>query len=106
MIGRAREWYQANRRIAAPGLLALVCAIAVVLPFGFSDFWRAVFVSALEFSLLALGLNVVVGFAGLLDLGYIAFYAIGNYAFAIPTARAYSKQLFLESGQDLPPIPA
>lgn len=35
------------------------------------------------FVLLALGLNVVVGFAGLLDLGYAAFFAIGSYAFAM-----------------------
>jgi branched-chain amino acid transport system permease protein len=59
----------------------------------------------LAFSLLALGLNVVVGFAGLLDLGYIAFFAIGNYAYAIPTASSYSKALFLEGGTNLPPAP-
>ena len=34
------------------------------------------------FILLALGLNIVVGFAGLLDLGYAAFFAIGSYTFA------------------------
>jgi branched-chain amino acid transport system permease protein len=34
------------------------------------------------YSLLALGLNVVVGFAGLLDLGYVAFYAVGAYSYA------------------------
>jgi branched-chain amino acid transport system permease protein len=33
--------------------------------------------------MLALGLNIVVGFAGLLDLGYIAFYAVGAYTFAL-----------------------
>src|SRR5580704_10631086 len=35
------------------------------------------------FMLLALGLNIVVGFAGLLDLGYAAFFAIGSYAYAM-----------------------
>ena len=35
------------------------------------------------FALLALGLNVVVGWAGLLDLGYVAFYGFGAYAFAM-----------------------
>jgi branched-chain amino acid transport system permease protein len=40
--------------------------------------------------MLALGLNIVVGFAGLLDLGYIAFYAIGAYAGVIVGAWAYS----------------
>ncbi|MFN7665324.1 MAG: branched-chain amino acid ABC transporter permease [Inhella sp.] len=38
---------------------------------------------ALLYVLLALGLNVVVGYAGLLDLGYVAFYAVGAYMFAL-----------------------
>ena len=38
---------------------------------------------ALLYVVLALGLNVVVGFAGLLDLGFIAFYALGAYTFAL-----------------------
>src|SRR5687768_2448161 len=39
--------------------------------------------SALLYVLLALGLNIVVGYAGLLDLGYVAFYALGAYMFAL-----------------------
>ncbi|WP_457421103.1 branched-chain amino acid ABC transporter permease [Roseateles sp. P5_E7] len=38
---------------------------------------------ALLYVLLALGLNIVVGYAGLLDLGYVAFYAVGSYVFAL-----------------------
>ena len=38
---------------------------------------------AILFVLLSLGLNIVVGFAGLLDLGYIAFYAVGAYTYAL-----------------------
>ena len=38
---------------------------------------------AILFVLLSLGLNIVVGFAGLLDLGYIAFYAVGAYVYAL-----------------------
>ena len=38
---------------------------------------------ALLYTMLALGLNIVVGFAGLLDLGYIAFYAVGAYVYAL-----------------------
>src|ERR1700712_1417035 len=38
---------------------------------------------ALLYVMLALGLNVVVGYAGLLDLGYVAFYALGAYLFAL-----------------------
>ena len=40
-------------------------------------------VDTLIFALLALGLNVVVGFAGLLDLGYVAFYGFGAYLYAL-----------------------
>ena len=39
--------------------------------------------NALAFAALALGLNIVVGFAGLLDLGYAAFFAIGAYTYGI-----------------------
>jgi ABC-type branched-subunit amino acid transport system permease subunit len=41
--------------------------------------WIRILDFALLYSMLALGLNIVVGFAGLLDLGYIAFYAVGAY---------------------------
>jgi branched-chain amino acid transport system permease protein len=63
---------------------ALAFAVAIVLPFvfhngGFTNFLA----DAGAFVLLALGLNIVVGFAGLLDLGYAAFFAIGSYAFAM-----------------------
>lgn len=44
------------------------------------------FVNIIVFSLLALGLNIVIGYAGLLDLGYAAFFAIGAYAMALITS--------------------
>jgi branched-chain amino acid transport system permease protein len=45
--------------------------------------WVRVVNFALLYVMLALGLNIVVGFAGLLDLGYIAFYAVGAYLYAL-----------------------
>jgi branched-chain amino acid transport system permease protein len=68
------------RRGAMVGLLVL----ALFLPHIFTDpFWQAAMVEQIAiYVLLATGLNVVVGFAGLLDLGYVAFYAIGAYATA------------------------
>ena len=45
------------------------------------DEWLSILITAGIFTLMALGLNVVVGFAGLLDLGYAAFFAIGAYAY-------------------------
>src|SRR5690348_458308 len=45
--------------------------------------WVRITNLAILFVLLSLGLNIVVGFAGLLDLGYIAFYAVGAYVYAL-----------------------
>jgi branched-chain amino acid transport system permease protein len=65
----------------------LICAAALlVLPLVLQSFgaaWVRILDTALLYILLALGLNIVVGFAGLLDLGYIAFYAVGAYLFAL-----------------------
>ena len=58
----------------------------VVLPFVaqyFGNAWVRILDIALLYVLLALGLNVVVGYAGLLDLGYVAFYAVGAYMFGL-----------------------
>jgi ABC-type branched-subunit amino acid transport system permease subunit len=79
--GRARA---ALERVPAPGRLAAFVALAAMFPFfvGSGDLFRfGVF--TLLYALLAQGLNVVVGFAGLLDLGYIAFYGFGAYSYAL-----------------------
>ena len=61
----------------------LLFAVAVIaFPFiasGYGNSWVRIMDLALLYIMLALGLNIVVGFAGLLDLGYIAFYALGAY---------------------------
>ncbi len=49
----------------------------------FGNAWVRVLAFACLYVMLALGLNIVVGFAGLLDLGYIAFYAVGAYMYAL-----------------------
>ena len=49
----------------------------------FGNAWVRIIDVALLYVLLALGLNIVVGYAGLLDLGYVAFYAVGAYMFAL-----------------------
>jgi branched-chain amino acid transport system permease protein len=66
--------------------IALIATALVLLPFALTHvgtFWVRITNSAILFALLALGLNIVVGFAGLLDLGYIAFYAVGAYVYAL-----------------------
>lgn len=64
----------------ALGALAL---FALVFPFVFSSYQVNILVLALIFVVLGLGLNITVGLAGLLDLGYIAFFAIGSYTYAL-----------------------
>jgi branched-chain amino acid transport system permease protein len=66
--------------------LALIAVALVVLPFVLTQIgtaWVRITNLAILFVLLSLGLNIVVGFAGLLDLGYIAFYAVGAYTYAV-----------------------
>ena len=47
------------------------------------QYWLSVWITAMIYVLLGLGLNIVIGFAGLLDLGYVAFYAVGAYTVAL-----------------------
>ena len=64
--------------IAAVGLLILPLVAQQ-----FGNAWVRIIDIALLYVLLALGLNIVVGYAGLLDLGYVAFYAVGAYMFGL-----------------------
>jgi branched-chain amino acid transport system permease protein len=80
------EWRSALEERLPPwwgkALAGVLIVIGALLPFAFaptSGFIDAT-IKALAFVVMALGLNVVVGFAGLLDLGYVAFYAIGAYS--------------------------
>ena len=62
--------------------MALILVGLIIFPFvaaQFGNSWVRIIDMALLYIMLALGLNIVVGFAGLLDLGYIAFYAVGAY---------------------------
>ena len=62
--------------------MAAVLILMLIFPFVASQFgnsWVRIIDIALLYIMLALGLNIVVGFAGLLDLGYIAFFAVGAY---------------------------
>ena len=52
-----------------------------------TEYWTSIGVSVLTFAMLGMGLNIVVGYAGLLDLGYAAFFAIGAYTTAVMTVK-------------------
>ena len=66
-------------RYVAPLLLAA----AIALPFSGSRYYVDLGTLVLTYVMLGWGLNIVVGLAGLLDLGYVAFYAVGAYSYAL-----------------------
>jgi branched-chain amino acid transport system permease protein len=70
-------------------LALMVVGVAALPVLGASQFLIRVAINALLFALLALGLNVIVGEAGLLDLGYIAFYGFGAYGYALLSSNQF-----------------
>ncbi|MHC8398700.1 high-affinity branched-chain amino acid ABC transporter permease LivM [Pseudomonas sp. MDT1-17] len=64
-------------------IIPVLIVVAVVFPFFSNSYLLGVVILGLIYVLLGLGLNIVVGLAGLLDLGYVAFYAIGAYGLAL-----------------------
>ncbi|WP_166357824.1 high-affinity branched-chain amino acid ABC transporter permease LivM [Pseudomonas akapageensis] len=64
-------------------VIPLVIVLAIIFPFMANKYVLTVVILGLIYVLLGLGLNIVVGLAGLLDLGYVAFYAIGAYGMAL-----------------------
>jgi len=89
MLGRVGTYLASHQSMSIVLGLAITAALLpliVLLPplngFGTQKDWVNGFADAGVFVLLAIGLNVVVGLAGLLDLGYAAFFAIGAYTYA------------------------
>ncbi len=91
---RSRAW----RSIS----LVLIAGVMAALPFAVGLFWSQTLTTIGLFTLMGLGLNIVVGMAGLLDLGYVAFYAIGAYTMALFSSPASSLQLGLPFWVALP----
>jgi ABC-type branched-subunit amino acid transport system permease subunit len=83
IAGRPVMWYITGWRF---GVIALI--VTILLPwvpaylYGDIQAFLVAMTSVWVYVMLALGLNVVVGYAGLLDLGYVAFFVIGSYTFA------------------------
>lgn len=65
------------------GLVLILLSLAVIWPFFSSRGHVDLATLALIYVMLGLGLNIVVGFAGLLDLGFVGFYAVGAYTYAL-----------------------
>src|SRR2546426_5802577 len=89
MLNQLRDASDSHRSLTIIVAMAITTILMYVLP-GLpplsvvqgSNIWYDSFANAGVFVLLAMGLNVVIGMAGLLDLGYAAFFAIGAYAYA------------------------
>ena len=79
---RMKNWLSPRSTVG----IALIAVALIALPFLLAtggQAWVRIANFAILYVFLALGLNIVVGFAGLLDLGYIAFYAVGAYTWAL-----------------------
>lgn len=76
-----------TRRIDRRLLYILALAAALVIPLGLNRYYVDVLTQVGIYITLALGLNIVVGLAGLLNLGYIAFYAVGAYVYGLLATR-------------------
>lgn len=77
-------------RIRNGGILAAALVLFVaLLPPLVGNYWTQILGDIGIYVILGIGLNVVVGFAGLLDLGYVAFYAIGAYGYALCASPHY-----------------
>ena len=76
----------AQNPLTSKVLVGLVVMVVLISPFFIGQYWNYTLGTVGIYVILGLGLNVVVGMAGLLDLGYVAFFAVGAYATAILTA--------------------
>jgi branched-chain amino acid transport system permease protein len=75
--------HKAGKLAVSLAIAALLVSLPFLLEATLGRSWVRVIDGALLFAMLAIGLNVVVGYAGLLDLGFIAFFGIGAYSYAL-----------------------
>ncbi len=96
-------------RAAGPGRERLIVSVllglgVLIMPFVLDQFQNSVMGIVFIFVMMGLGLNIVVGYAGLLDLGYVAFFAIGAYIYAFVSAPFSSPYISgLLTGLGFPP---
>jgi len=100
-------FYGYGEQIPMWGRLGIILAIAFILPIIYDDSFLVnlnrddslvirIGANVALMSMLAMGLHIVVGYAGLLDLGFVAFYGIGGYAYA------YMSSDFIQGGVHIP----
>jgi branched-chain amino acid transport system permease protein len=71
-------------------LLAAAGLVLLALPLASSGYVLRVLVGALIAGVLALGLNIIVGYAGILNIGYVAYYCVGAYAYALLASERFA----------------
>ena len=86
-VGRDKQLSVVRKRLAEKRFfiptMVLLAIATLAFPYTFSMYQTTIMISALIYVMLGLGLNIVIGLAGLLDLGYVAFFAVGAYAYAL-----------------------
>lgn len=99
-VRSARASFQAlegqQRKLADSAAVFVAAGLVVILPLFLGRITNELLVNIGLFVLLALGLNIVVGLAGILDLGYVAFFAVGGYTAAVltsPNSPGFSPEL-------------
>jgi branched-chain amino acid transport system permease protein len=83
---RVNELPTARRRALLLPVSILLLIVILLFPLAMGSFFAQVIATVALFILLGLGLNITLGFAGLLDLGFVAFYAVGAYTVALLTS--------------------
>ncbi len=91
-----------QQRVARWGLLGVLGLLTLLLPVILGSYFSEILDNVGIYVLMGLGLNIVVGFAGLLDLGYVAFYAIGAYTLGVLTTSEAVGLLHLSFWEAIP----
>jgi len=100
VAARAEQWFQRHQEDNRQRLKWVLIGSALVAIYPFIDEWLNIgllgsLIPMFVFVILAIGLNIVVGYAGLLDLGYVAFFVIGAYSNAFLTS---PNSVFVQEG--------
>ncbi len=85
-VAQYREQEAPKKKQTSYVLFGVIAALGIVLPIFMGTYVNSLLANVGIFLLLALGLNIVVGLAGILDLGYVAFFAVGAYTTAVLTS--------------------
>ena len=85
---RVREIPRARRRALTAPAIAVIAILVLVLPQALGPFFAQVITIVALYVLMGFGLNITLGLAGLLDLGFVAFFAVGAYTVGLLTSTA------------------